>query len=63
MVDSKGSTPERELLKLIEDEKSVPSTSSSKVKRSVGFFSLGSLKGRFSFLKNKISISTRNLKI
>ncbi len=57
MVDSKGSTPERELLKLIENEKGASSVSPSRVKRKIGLFSLSGLKGRLSFLKNKISKS------
>jgi type II secretory pathway component PulC len=60
MADKDPLIPERELLKLIEEEKDTPLISSSKVKKGFGFFSLGRLRGKISFLKSKIITSFRS---
>jgi hypothetical protein len=60
MANEQPSTPERDLLKLIEEEGKASTVSSSKVKRRVfSLFSLGAIRGRVSFWRHNFLRSLR----
>lgn len=55
MTDNNQSTPERELLKLIEAKKQPPSlTDKSYMRKGLSLFSLGAMRGRFSFMRDSL---------
>ena len=51
--DRPSSTPEKQLLKLIEEPESAGLKQSRTLRRSIGFFSFGAIKGRILFFKEK----------